>query len=122
MSKEVSVTLKLGVENGVVSASRNTGSVFSDQETVGAYGAIQPVGFATHEVIDDGSITSKGMVFIRNLDAVNFVDIGIVNVSFYATIKLNPNEFACFPAAISGSLYLKADTAAVNVEILIFEA
>lgn len=78
--------------------------------------AVKSVGFAAHEAVTLGSVTSCGWSFLKNLDATNFVTIGIdVAATFYPVLKLKPGEAAVFRFGTNAP-YAKADTAAVLLE------
>lgn len=68
-------------------------------------------------LVESASLGTPGYVFIKNLDATNFVSVGITG-SY--TVKLKAGEFALFRYA-STSLYAVADTAACLVEYIIIE-
>jgi hypothetical protein len=53
--------------------------------------------------------------YVRNLDATNFVEVGVATGVY--PIKLKPGQIALFPPN-AAALFLKADTAACPVEIL----
>lgn len=72
----------------------------------------------TEEALDiPADIGTLGYVLIINLDSTNFVEIGLTG-SY--TIKLKAGEFCLFRAD-SNSLYGKADTAAVDIQMYGFE-
>jgi len=72
----------------------------------------------TEEALDiPTDIGTAGYILIKNLDSTNFVEVGLT-ASY--TIKLKAGEVALFRAD-SNSLYAKADTANVNVQLYIFE-
>tara|TARA_R110000751_G_scaffold124397_2_gene225554 strand:- start:584 stop:943 length:360 start_codon:yes stop_codon:yes gene_type:complete len=64
-------------------------------------------------------IDTAGYVFIKNLDSTNYVEISDANDTNYF-LKLKAGEFALFRAAQS-SYFAKANTAAINLEIVIIE-
>jgi hypothetical protein len=82
----------------------------------------QTIAFAAHEAIAVGSDhTNLGICVFINLDATHFVTIGVQDgATFEPTAKLLPGDIAVFRAA-SNSLFAKADTAAVELQKLMFE-
>ena len=68
------------------------------------------------ESITEGEIGTLGWVIIYNLDATNYVEVGLT-ASY--TVKLLAGEFCMFPAA--ASLFGKANTAAVKIRKVFFE-
>lgn len=65
----------------------------------------------------DTDIAIPGLVVIKNLDATNYVEIGLT--SSYA-IKLKAKETCVFRAS-SGALFAQANTAACNIEVIVCE-
>ena len=78
---------------------------------------LQNIG-TTYEAISFGDIT-PGLVFAKNLDDTNYVELGLdVSLTFYPLIKLEPGDECVFRLAGSVSLYGKANTAAVDCQIV----
>ena len=119
---EISTTLRLKISNGGFKTERNQGTVNIDQATLGSQGGVQNIG-TTAELVALGDVATVGYAYFANLDATNFVQIGIdVAATFYPVIKLNPGEGQVFRIDPAATLYAKADTAACNLDTLILEA
>jgi len=99
--------------------------VYIDQTGVDFTQGTQSIGFAAEEVIAvSGDIATQGFWIIENLDATNFVLVGLVKVSAdkdAMPVKILPGKFAFFSAKASGALYAMADTAAVTIRYTCFE-
>lgn len=83
---------------------------------------VQAVGFAAEEAILLGDVAAGGIWFVQNLDSTNFVSLrsGTGATDF---IRINAGEWALFRCHASASApYAIADTAAVNVRFLRFDA
>lgn len=95
----------------------NTGEQsFSFEPSSKAYiTGIQTIG-TTEEALEIGDVSSAGLIWIRNKDKTNFVQIGLT-ASY--PIKLTPGQFCLFPPD-SGAIFAKADTADVDVEFYVF--
>lgn len=78
--------------------------------------AVQEIG-TSEEALAEADVGTPGYVLIKNLDATNYVEVGIEGQ--YA-IKLLAKEVALFRA--DAAIYAKAATAACNVEYWIVEA
>lgn len=82
---------------------------------------VQSVG-TTQEALVVGDLATAGVYSMTNLDDTNYAELGVdVSGTFYPVDKILPGE------TIQGRLsslarHVKADTAAVNLDILIFEA
>jgi len=74
-----------------------------------------------NEAADFGDITNVGYIQMTNVDQTNFVEWGPTDSTDYAG-KLKPNESCLWrmPDA-SSTLYLKADTAACDVQFVAVE-
>ena len=78
--------------------------------------AVQEIGTTEEVLVEPDALGTPGYVYVRNMDATNYVEVGIT-ASY--TIKLLAGDFALFPAA--AAIYAKANTAACNVEYIIIE-
>ncbi|MDB4403275.1 hypothetical protein N9204_00405 [bacterium] len=123
MANEITVSAYLKVDDGTYSRATSTGNAQFDLTTsdVVAAGEIQTIG-TTYEEITVGDVTTPGWSFFKNLDATNYVEIGIEHsgTTFVAFAKLEPGEFFPVPLA-GGSIYAKADTASVRIQKLIYQ-
>jgi hypothetical protein len=81
----------------------------------------QAVGFAAAEALGKGDITTCGYLFIHNLDATNFVQVGYDDSGFKPLVKLLKGEWSLFRLA-QNTPQVQADTGACNIEYWLFEA
>lgn len=66
------------------------------------------------------SIGDAGLCYIENLDATNFLEVGFATGNY--PIRIPKGQFAQFwLAPATATLYLKADTAAVEADLVVFE-
>jgi hypothetical protein len=110
--------------SGSISYSKNkakaalAGSATASQTGDHYVQEVQDVG-TVEEQLAKGDIGTIGWCAFRNMDTVNFVQIGAAAGEY--SIKLGPGEFHG-PMRWSGSaVYAKADTAACKVEYLLLE-
>jgi len=83
--------------------------------------ATQTIG-TTAELVSFGDITgAPQQVMIQNLDATNFIEIGGDSGLTVFKIKLAAGKSTIFTPT-SGTIYAKADTAAVNIMTVAIEA
>lgn len=77
----------------------------------------------TYEAIVTGDLASAGLCWVKNLSTSNYVEIGReVSGAFYGVVLVLPGKSAG-PFGISTlSLFGRANTAAVDIDILITEA
>ncbi len=116
MASEISVSVSLTFSKGGASISKSdsklvdvTGDAFSHE--------VQSIPTSNTALVEGAAVGTPGYVYIKNLDATNFVTVGIT-ASY--TIKLLAGEFALFRAA--SAIYALADTASCLVEYVIIEA
>jgi len=121
MANEIRVTFNAQLQTGVLDDRLNPSSLQVDQLASGAYRSLISVGTA-EEVVGVGEITSPGWAFIQNTDATNFVTYGPDSTGMIAVGKLLPGEFAFLRLEPAVTLKIKADTAACDVVISIWEA
>lgn len=69
------------------------------------------------ETITKGDIGTMGVIFVKNLDATNFVVAGTDGTNF--PFRINPGETCSFRLAspASAQLHLKADTATCRCRV-----
>lgn len=79
---------------------------------------VQSIGFATHEALDVAEVTTFGFAYFKNLDATNYVQIGIdESGTFHPFIKLLAGQEA--QVWLSEAPYAQADTGAVLLDYVI---
>ena len=75
----------------------------------------------TAETLNLGDITgAPGALIIKNLDATNFIEIGGDSGLTIFKITVKKGQFAAFQPS-SATIYAKADTAAVRIQIIATE-
>lgn len=85
-------------------------------------GGIASIGFASHEALPMQDVSAAGWAFFENLDATNFVRIGIDSTgTFVPFLKLLPGESVWVRLATNAP-YAKSDTAATQLNYKIYQA
>ena len=123
MANEINVSATLSVRTGYLdSGSRPRSRSFTLNAASPAKSAgIASIGFATHEAIPLGDVATNGWARFENVDATNYVEIGIVvSATFYPVIKLKAGEFTVVRLGTSAP-YAKANTAAVKLDFEIYD-
>jgi len=117
MSNELSLSVSLTFNKGGASVSRSegiqvtvTGDAFSHE--------VQEVGTAEEELAQGADLGTPGYMFIKNLDATNYVEVGSTTGVY--DIKLKAGEIALYRHN-SATVYAKSNTAACLVEYLLIE-
>lgn len=122
MADEIKATVSIVYDNTTAGGLKRTiapGTINIDQTTIGFYGKIQLVpsaGSTTLKVLDD-VITADGVLYMKNLDATNFVTYGSSLLEF----KLKAGEVSLQRVTNSAVVQIKADTANVKIDSVIFE-
>ena len=119
MANEITITPRLGVKKGLL--SRDFGvpaGIKADMAGDTLYSVIRSIGTSEVPLTSFDGITTPGVCYLRNLDDTNFVEFGPTAGDYF---KLLAGEAAMF--RFSGtSLFLKANTAVCNVEIVVVES
>lgn len=123
MANEIQMTAKITFDKGlVVGVGRDETDVNVDVAGTRYTQIVQEIGFAAEELISLGDVPSAslGYCHMKNLDATNFVQIrpatGVADMC-----KLKAGESCLFRWMTGITPYMIANTAAVDVEILIIE-
>jgi len=115
-----SVTAQVTINDATNGLNRSYAFSFT---TAGSNVDLRRVEIATSEVEHtiEASIGNAGYCWIRNADTTNFVEVGFATTVY--VIKLLAGQVALLPIQpAQASLFLKANTAAVDCEIYIHEA
>lgn len=116
----ISVTLELRQNRGLSTAVPKAGNsgTFTVTQTSEKYAAaVQAIG-TSMEAITLGDVTTPGFSWFRNLDATNYVEIGINVAGFQPVLKLKPGEGQVFRFATAAP-QARANTASVDLEYII---
>jgi hypothetical protein len=121
MANEITIAASLLASKG--GASVNTGSQLKALTMTGGdmYQATQNID-TTYEALVFGDITQPaGQMFIRNLDATNYIELALDTAFTNKICKIRPGCFAIFEPT-AAILYAKANTAACDVMVAAVEA
>jgi hypothetical protein len=117
MSDELRIGIVMSFEKGGAKVKRAehievdiTGDAFTHE--------VQGIGTSEEELAQGADLGTPGYVFIKNLDATNYVEVGSTTGVY--DIKLKAGEIAVYRHN-SATLYAKANTAACNVEYWVIE-
>ena len=114
MANEISLSFRMGVTNGNYDPGTiSVSNQLIDQAAAGAVEGIQNIG-TSEETLGVGGLSTKGWIFMRNLDATNYIEAGFATTVY--GIKLEAGECAMFRTGGSATIYLKANTAACNLQ------
>jgi len=122
MANEITFQQQMVLNNGSLKDQHSSGSIAVDQTTAALMRNVQTVPTtAGGTALDIGSLTTPGFASFINLDATNYIEIGInVAATFHPTAKLKPGEQAMFRLATTAP-YAIADTASVKLFYVIYE-
>lgn len=119
MADEITVQLSLAYSSGEASIDFNLGVLKGDQSSFGGLKATQNVG-TSEETLNVGDVTNEGVVLMWNLDDTNFVEVGVATGVYFG--ELQPQKLPMLIPLKSGqTVYLKADTAACEIQYVLLE-
>lgn len=123
MAQEITSTVSLTATKGFLSVNRSTSNridMSGTSQYAGGAPSIPTTAGGTALVMD--SVGTSGLSYFRNLDATNYVEIGVVvSGTFYPFVKLKAGE-ACVLRLGTNAPYARANTAAVVLDYTILEA
>ena len=120
MSKEITLNTSLTITKGTLSDS--TRDRYQTDLTGSKYAAgVVSVGTSTHQALATTTITTPGFLYVKNLDATNYIQVGADSSgTFVPYTKLKAGESFVFRPATS-ALYAKANTAAAQLQFKLFD-
>jgi hypothetical protein len=120
MANEISLVAALMLVKSGIQIGASKSKVISQSGT-GNQGSVQNIGTVS-ELIVLTDIDALGYVMLVNLDETNYVQVGLTNPvsDADAVFHLLPGEFAVFPTR-QEAWYAKANTAAVNLQVIALE-
>lgn len=116
MANEIRANVSLTVAKGNIATTRSTNNTVTMSGSVYAQGVQSIPTTANGTAISVGSVATAGWAYFRNLDAANYVEIGVqTGGTFYPTLKLLAGE-ACLVRLTTNAPYAQANTAAVLLD------
>lgn len=123
MADEIKVSGSIRVSNTTLSLTHSLPNLTPDQATEFYSSGCQTIGTSEEAIVFAGDLTAAGWCYFRNLDATNFVEVGLTKAAtFYPFVKLLPGEWALFRLSTVTDVQAKADTAAVPLEHVLLDA
>ena len=121
MANEIKLTCSLTASKGGSSVSKVRGQFTATWNGDQYVDRSQVIG-TTHELLEiPAEITTAGVGVFRNLDATNYVELGVqVSATFYPLVKIPPGESCIFRLSIVAA-YAKAHTASVKLAMTVLE-
>lgn len=122
MADEITLNVRLQLDNGALDYDFRPGTITVDQATAGLSSQVLSIG-TSEESISFGDVATEGVCCLYNLDATNYVDWGVDNTTMQAIGRLKPSHIpAVFSMKAGTTLKMQANTAACKVLIIMFEA
>lgn len=114
MADEITLTWRNDITNGNYSPGAiMVSNQQIDQTAVGCAEGVQAIG-TSEETLSTGDLSTYGWLFLRNLDDTNYVQLGF-STGVYGC-RLEAGECAMFRTEPAADMYLKANTAACDVQ------
>lgn len=120
MANEITFAASLSISKSGATATGN----ITDQEDLAGVGKLattQNIGTAAETLTFPSDLTTEGITYlwIRNLDATNYVELALDSGMAQVFAKIPAGKVALFPPATGNpTIYARANTAAVNVQIV----
>jgi len=121
MADEITVTARLDITNGYMKRSFAPGALKFDQTSIGSNWFTWSVGFAAEEDLTLTDITTEGWCVMRNTDTANYVTYGPKSGTMVAWGRIEAGEVAMCRLEPGITIRAQANTAAVDLDILILE-
>ena len=116
MANEITITTQLALSNGTVRVAPGSISAQFDQSTArGGNPGFVNIG-TSEETVSFGDVTA-GWVQMINHDDTNYVEVGSATTEYMVRLPANKG-MALFYLNTGKTLYVKANTAACDVEII----
>ena len=127
MAKETNINLSIQTRKGMLRYTFQPGSVSISMATTGLESGTVIVGTTAYEAVPYGHIASPRMLFGRNLDAANYVELGrstsTGSTVVHVVSRIKAGDLYLVPGstAAKGLLKWKANTAAVRIHHHVLE-
>lgn len=105
MADEITTTFSLSVAKGSLVEEYKPGTTRADLTSNLGAGGVQSIATSETALVTTNA-TAGGYFFARNLDATDFVEIGVTGTMI---VKLLPGEWCCFRAG-TAAIYATADS------------
>lgn len=128
MANEIKLTTQLAYENGQLKDTYNPGTVQLPQATQGMLNQTVTINTSASETISVAALGTPGLTVMQSMEATttgNYLTYGMATSTGGVQLnnKLPPKSIAILHYASStASLRAKANTAAVNLQIRVYEA
>jgi hypothetical protein len=120
MSNTITLSVSASVALAGGGAISGSGANSITQSGTDNIGSVQNIGATTEQLVI-GDVTTIGYLFVKNLDATNYVEFDLnTPVAGTAFAKLLPGESMLLPTRQT-TIYAKANTAACDCLVIAFE-
>lgn len=119
MANELKVTLGVAYANGSMKDTIASEVLNITQDTLFYHGTVVSVG-TSEEDLAIGDIATLGWLYLKNLDATNYVTYGPKDTTMKAFGRIEAGEFAILRLEPGITLRWQANTAAVKVLVKLY--
>jgi hypothetical protein len=122
MANEITVSSGLQAVKGSASIAINLQTKQADWAGTRFIRNVQAIG-TTYEAITVGDVATAGYAYFTNIDATNYVELGVeVAATFYPLVRIDAGKTAGPFRLSTLTIFGRANTAAVNLDLTILEA
>ena len=120
MANEITANLRVLLANLGLKADFNPGKILINQAAQGKFETVASAA-TTETTVTMAGITTPHVAVLWNLDATNYCEVGTTTTDY--PIRLRPLGLPAIVPLNAGktTLYLKANTAATKIQILVLE-
>ena len=121
MAGVISLVAKLNATHGQFRAQFSPNDLRVVQDNIGAHAPVLSIGTSA-ETVSVGDVGTLGWAIFQNLDGTNYVDVGPDSGgSLVPFLRLEPGEWAVLRLKPGITIKAQANTAAVKLQVMIFE-
>jgi hypothetical protein len=121
MAQEITINMTLTATKQFLSLSR-IANVKIDMAGTHYGVCAQAIGTTQEALAINSDIATNGVTWLRNLDATNYIEVGVVvSATFYPLLKLKAGEAQVIRLATGVTAYAKANTATAILEHAVLE-
>jgi len=121
MANEITANIRIQLANADLKNEFNPGRIQINQTGQGMFNSVRSIA-TTETSVSLTGITTPGLAIIYNLDQTNYCELGFETTKTPIKLRGNAVPNVIDLNSSTTTLYLKANTAATKVHIIVFEA
>lgn len=119
MANELKILLSARLAKGYNKWTFEPGLLQITQTGSLVYDAVHSIATSEENISSFGDVGTEGVILLQNLDSTNYCQVGFATTVY--GMRIRATRYAMFDAEPNLTLYLKANTAAVNMRVMCIE-